>query len=154
MRSIETLRTRAAASSMASGMPSSCSQIAATWGALSFVTAKFGRPRSARSTNRRTASNDPRRLDVRHVVGSRRHHRGHPPRHLARQVQRLPARGQDLQRRAAAQQRLDQRRRLVQQVLAVVDDDERVVVTQTTDHRIEQRCVTGLLEVEHLGQCA
>ena len=139
---------------MASGMPSSCSQIAATWAALSFVTVKFGRPRTARSTNSRTASNDPR-LSM-SVTSSARgaDHRRHPPRDLAGQVQRLAARGQHLKRWATAQQRLHQRRRLIEQVLAVVDDDQRTIVTQTTDHRVEQRSVTRLLQVEHLGQRA
>jgi hypothetical protein len=56
MRSTDSTRTRAAASSTASGMPSRSSQIRATWGALSAVTAKFGRTFPARSVNRRTAS--------------------------------------------------------------------------------------------------
>ncbi len=49
-------RTRAAASSIASAMPSRRMQIAATTGAVSLVTTKFGRARTARSMNKRTAS--------------------------------------------------------------------------------------------------
>ena len=56
MRATDTLRTRAAASSIASGMPSSCSQIIATCAAFSLVTVKFGRARTARSMKSCTAS--------------------------------------------------------------------------------------------------
>ena len=48
--------TRAAASSMARGKPSSRAQISATAGAFSFVTSKSGRTACARWMNRATAS--------------------------------------------------------------------------------------------------
>ena len=54
--SIESIRTRAAASSIASGIPSRSEQIWATAGALSLVTAKFDRAFIARSMNSLTAS--------------------------------------------------------------------------------------------------
>jgi len=49
-------RARAAASSMASGMPSSCRQISTTAAAFPTVKAKPGRACAARSSKRRTAS--------------------------------------------------------------------------------------------------
>ena len=56
MRSADSCRQRAAASSRASGMPSRRWQIWAMAGALASLTAKEGRARCARSTNRTTAS--------------------------------------------------------------------------------------------------
>jgi hypothetical protein len=53
-------RQRAAASSMASGMPSSRAQISATWTPLPSSRAKPGRARAARSANSCTASYPPR----------------------------------------------------------------------------------------------
>ena len=51
----DSTRTRAAASSRASGRPSSCSAIRVTAGVFSDVSAKDGRTAWARSVNRRTA---------------------------------------------------------------------------------------------------
>ena len=55
MRSVVRLLTRTAASSRASGMPSSCWQILATAGAFSLVTQKSGSACTARSMNNLTA---------------------------------------------------------------------------------------------------
>ena len=52
----DSTRTRAAASSIASGTPSSARQIAATAAALPASTANPGRAAAARSANKRTAS--------------------------------------------------------------------------------------------------
>ena len=96
--------TRAAASSMASGRPSRRLQISAIARAFSLVSAKSGLDAVARSTNSITAglrasvSSDvvargvgPRQRQHRHLV-------------LAVQVQRLPARDQDLERRVDREQ--------------------------------------------------
>ena len=59
--STESIRTRAAASSIASGSPSSSAQIAATEPASSGLSSKSGRTSAARSTNSDTAS-DPAKV--------------------------------------------------------------------------------------------
>ena len=61
-------RTRAAASSMASGMPSSRRQISATVAALSSVTPNSGRAKRARSANSSTASSASGSDGTRHVA--------------------------------------------------------------------------------------
>ena len=85
-------RTRAAASSMANGMPSSRRQISVTEAVLSSVTVKSGRARRARSVNK---------LD--RLVGERQ--RRHAPRHLAGHPDRLAAGRQHRHAGARAEQR-------------------------------------------------
>ncbi len=60
-------RMRAAASSIASGKPSRRTQISATAGAFSFVTAKSDLTADARSTNSATASYCDRASSVRQL---------------------------------------------------------------------------------------
>ena len=84
-------RTRAAASSIASGIPSRSRQICATAGALPSLSANPGRALTARSTNRRAASDSPSDSAPRPRVDLRQRQRRHAPTDLARR--RRAARG-------------------------------------------------------------
>jgi hypothetical protein len=95
---------RAAANSMANGMPSSRAQIWATAPALAALSVKLDRRACARTTEQ------PHRLIVPHEirlgqatrVGNPQ--RGHTPGHFAGHTERLPAGGQDVEARTALQQ--------------------------------------------------
>ncbi len=101
----ERTRTRAAASSIASGMPSSRRQICGDGGGVRRRSARSSAPAAwARSTNSATAS-DVERRRVGRVGGASE--RG-APRDLAGDVQRLAAGGEDAQARAAGEQRVRQ----------------------------------------------
>ncbi len=115
-------RTRAAASSSASGMPSSVWQISAIAAAFFSVTANAGCAATARSANRRT---DSYCVSAATVIGRcfcGTASGGTRIGRLARHVQRLAARRQDLHLRARLQQRLGQLGAGVGEVLAVVED--------------------------------
>ena len=99
MRSADICRQRAAASSMASGMPSRRWQIWAIAGAFASPTANDGRARCARSTNSATASYCDSAGDRRAGRRRRAAQRRHPPGDLAGHAERLTARRQHRHRR-------------------------------------------------------
>ena len=114
--------TRAAASSIASGIPSSRRQISPTAATLDGVSEKSPRAAAARWANRDTASL-PR--DGRHArIRGRQRQRPQPEDLLPAHAQRLLAGGQDAHPRAAAQDVRGQRRRRGRQVLAVVQHQQ------------------------------
>ena len=124
MRSTLIMRTRAAASSMARGMPSRRWQMAATAGALSSVMAKFGRAARARSVNSRTASEASR--DSMSMAPVPRARRGRAPAIPPRLA--IPSGSREVARMhqapATAHQRLGQGSGGGEHVLAVVQHDK------------------------------
>ena len=131
--------TRAAASSRASGMPSSRRQISTTGAAVVASSRKEGSVVVARSTNSRTAS-----VAATASGSSWSSDRGHRQRRhgegrLARHAQRLAARREDVQRAAGREQVLDELGRRLDQVLAVVEQQEQVLAAQEVDHRGDRR---------------
>ncbi len=128
--------TRAAASSIASGMPSSRQQMRATAAALAGVSVKpaQARLRTVDEELDRFGLADAFELDTARV-GQRQ--RRHEPRALAFEAERLAAGRHDRQRRAGPQQRLRQLRAGVDQVLAIVEDEQRGIAFQLIDDRLE-----------------
>ena len=125
-------RTRAAASSMASGMPSSRQQISARAGAVALLTAKSARAATARSMNRRTACVLGQPLQGLRSVRIGQGQGGHAPDCLAGDAQRSAAGGQHAHLRTAAHQRVGQRGTGRQQVLAVVQQQQHAACAQDT----------------------
>ena len=122
----DSTRSRAAASSMASGTPSSRRHSRTTSATFAAVSSKSPVAARARSTNSETASNavasgTRRRVDLRHG------HRRHRQQVLAVHRQRLPAGREHRQVLGAAQQLGDERRARVDEVLAVVQDQQQPV---------------------------
>ena len=140
------MRTRAAASSMARGIPSRRWQMAATAGALSLVMAKFGRAARARSLNRRTASEASRDPMSTGPCSSGHGEAGHTPDDLAGYPQRLSGGGQHGQAPATAHQRLRQRRGGGEHVLAVVQHDKGGAVGEPSGERLGVGLVVDLLD--------
>ena len=133
----------AAASSMASGMPSRRTQIWARAGASASVKAWSATSARLRSTNSRGASYSSsasiERARLRPEGGRLRgRQRRHPPQHLARDAQRLPAGGEHPQQRAGPQEGVDQGRAGPQDVLAVVDHEDRLPLAEVVDEGVDQ----------------
>ena len=147
-------RTRAAANSMAKGIPSRRRQISPTAEALASERAKPGRARPARSTKSCTASlaDTP---PTAAVVSSSGTARGHPPGDLARQVERLAAGGQKMQRRTGGHQGVGQLGRRPENMLTVVQHHQGVfsVRKATIGHRrqVDQPYPVGVA-LEQLGR--
>ena len=125
------VRSRAAASSIASGRPSSRRQISATAGCRS----EAGRDRAGAIEEQ---------LD-RGIVAERRDR----DEVLARDRQRLAAGRDDPQARAGAEQRVGQRRGGADQVLAVVEAEDRLAVEQHVDQPLEPVARRRARAVEH-----
>ncbi len=145
MSSTESTVTRAAASSIASGMPSRRSQISATTGAFSGVRVNDGTTEVARSTNRRTAAADAisaNRSDAGWACGSPRCSTRTTPREgtwkmvspsiprASRLVARIVTPGQWVTIRYATSvaASID--------VLAVVEQEQELLVAEDVDQRI------------------
>ena len=162
--------TRAAASSMANGMPSRRWQISATIGALAGVSSKAGATAIARSVKRRTeseaasASNDqaaPASRDGQAALRGAcscpgRHVRWHGQRRdlddrLARDAERFATGGHDRQRRAGLQQRLGQRGGGADDVLAVVEEQEHRLEAQVVGQADIDGRVRLVLDAERSG---
>ena len=116
-------RTRAAASSIASGIPSRRRQISATAAALSSVMAKSVLASRARSANSSIASSAQRQ-------------RGHLPHRFPRYAERLTAGGKHRQPRRATQQGSDQRGACLEQMFAIVQHQQHLAVA-----KVPQQCV-------------
>ena len=129
-------RTRTAASSMASGMPSSRRQSRMTCGRSAAVSVKPLTAAAARCANSSTASPALGDRGGRAPVpgtGS-----GPEPEHLlAGHVQRLPARRQDPDVARLAQHRRCELRAGAGQVLAGVEDQQQLPAAQLAEHRVE-----------------
>jgi hypothetical protein len=137
------VRSRAAASSMASGMPSSARQILATAAAFPSVTSKPGRTAPARgeildatdvAVGGRPRPPDRHRDSRATAFGikggryggvRRQRERTYGPERFPGDVQRFPARGQDAHPRAGGQDAVGEGGRGRDQVLAVVEDQQR-----------------------------
>ena len=124
-------RARAAASSIASGKPSSRSQISITGAALSAVRANSGLTARARSTKRRTASDSSNSSRRRTPVSSReapprarQPQRGQRQLLLAAQVEPLAAGDQDRQLRAASASRSATTAAAAHHLLEVVEHEQ------------------------------
>ncbi len=111
---------RAAASSIASGMPSSRRQISATACVFSGVSAKRGSTDSARATNSSIAPVGGASASP-HGVGGGHGERAEAVHVLVRSLQRLLAGDQHAQPRRGCAQRVDERRDVVGEMLAVVE---------------------------------
>ena len=132
-------RVRAAASSMASGMPSSRRQISAMTGAFSARQREAGLRRPARARRRaarppigaaasRSATSGGGQAQRRDAVGR-----------LTGNAQRLAAGGQDGQPGRVAQQRVGLTGAGVNQMLAVVQDHQQLLVAQIVGQRSIER---------------
>ncbi len=139
------IRVRAAASSIASGSPSSREQIAATGLALSPPTAKSARIARALSSKSRIAAKSTMSSAA---AGRRRKlERGHLELLLALQVQRYPARRQDVQPGAGGEQPRDVERGLGD-VLEVVEHEQRVLRDEVRREALDERPRGTLLHAE------
>ena len=115
--SSDNARTRAAASSIASGMPSRRRQISATDGGVVVGEVKSGRARRARSANSSMASSASDSDGTRQVASPAT-------------PMRLAAGGQQRQPGAGTQQGVDQRGAGVEQVLAVVQHQQHLAIAE------------------------
>ncbi len=137
----ESSRIRAAASSIASGRPSSRRTTSATWAPFSGVSVKSGRTAIARSTNRRTASAAMRVADVgraRRWQGQRRDRKLL----LAGDPQRGPARDDDRQPGRRAQQVGDDRGTR-DHLLEVVEHEQGRPLPEVLLHPLDGRALRG-----------
>ena len=139
MFSTESARTRAAASSSASGIPSSRWQIVATAPALRSVTANVGRAAVARSTKRRTASPRSNSSTGTRFAGSGSASGASGIGCFAAQVEMFAARRHHLHARARFEQRAREFRARLCLVLAVVEDHEQLAVAHVLDERLQHR---------------
>ena len=124
--------TRAAASSTASGMPSSRRQISATAAALRLVEREAGlhRPRPLdEELHRGSLAAIASSVDV----ARRQLERAQRPHLLAGDAERLAARRQDAHARAVAQQPLGEPAHRVDEVLAVVEHEHELADAQRVD---------------------
>ena len=159
----DSVRTLAAASSIASGTPSSVRQMSATAAWFAAVSAKPGRAAAARSTNSCTASDWPvpgpagrgpaarrqapvrrRQAPVRRrqaPVRRRQAQRGNPPDDLAADSERLPAGRDHPQPRAGGQQPVHQLGAALHHVLAGVQDQQHGLRAERLGERVGQRPV-------------
>ena len=146
------VRTRAAASSMASGMPSRRRQIVATAAAFASPTSEVraGPERLGRRTGgpRRTCAHCVE--GVGRGVGGHRHRR-HPPHDLAWHVERLAARRDDREAGALPRQVVDQHGAVVEEMLAVVEHQQHLLVGQASHEHIEQGLLRVLGNSEDVG---
>ena len=158
MASGERILIRAAASSMARGIPWRRALIAATAGAFSLVTAKPGRTATARSMNSRTApyaskvAGSTRSGSAAGVQALEAGHRARVGRGrqardrillLARDVEDGPAGDDDLDRRGAAQELGDHRRR-GEDLLEVVEDEQQALVGEPFGEGVVDRACRAL----------
>ena len=143
-------RTRAAASSSASGMPSSRATSSATAGASRSFSTNAGLCDCARSTNSRTAvERDRLEASPRRAPAA-----AAPDSLLARHAQRLATRRQDAHLRRGAQDRVGQVGRRLDQVLAVVEDQQRAARLEYGAKRLHQRPAGFLAHAQHLRRLA
>ena len=137
--------TRAAASSMASGMPSSRWQISTIAGAFPGVSANRGSTPCARATNSSTAPPHARRARRRH------RERADAIDVLVGDLQRLLARDEHAHPGAAAARRFDECGDVVGQVLAVVEHQQQALRGEHGGHRVDRRAIGGKLRPEYAG---
>ena len=131
------MRTRAAASSIASGMPSRRSTICSIAFDASASGVNPGRACCARSTNSAT--------DVERSSDGTRHATSPATPSGSRLVASTRKRGH------ARKQRLDHLGRRVEHLLAVVDDQQRVEIVQLFGQRVDERTPELLAQAEHTG---
>ena len=140
--------TRAAASSSASGNPSSARQIRATAAAFASVTLEVGEAPAG------TLDVEPscgRALDVGQRVGAelRDRERGNAVLALRRDAQRRPARHERLRRRDAVEEPTDVRRR-VEDLLEVVQHEQGRRLAEGGGGRLERILAGRLVRAEHV----
>ena len=116
--------SRAAASSIASGMPSRRRQISITAGRLAAVSANRGSAACARAWNSSTAP-DCRAVSAFAPAGNRE--RAQPIHVLVGGPERFLARDEDAHPRRAGRDGVDQRRHRVRQMLAIVEHQQRTL---------------------------
>ncbi len=141
---------RAAASSIANGIPSTRWQISPTAAHWRSSQVQLGRPCRGhdRGTDaRRRCRRDPDPSAESVGVGER----SHAHHVLARHVERFPARGQHRDRRAALHDRVGERARVVEHVLAVVEHQEQLAHLQVLDDARRQR-QAGMLHAAQRGR--
>ena len=134
---MDSARTRAADSSMPSGMPSSVRHSRATEAAFSSVSVKPGRAPS-RARREQPDGFVPGQFVRGRVIG-RQVQRLHPPDGLASDPERLTAGRHDPQPWAPGQQQLDERGAVADLMLAGVQDEQHVPGTQRLGQRLRER---------------
>ncbi len=146
-------RTRAAASSIASGMPSRCRQISATVAAFASVIRNEGDTAVARSSEQAHGRKSWRwRSRLRTLARCREPRaraRGRPPRRQCAAARGSTPGAQPS--RAPRSSRSARRRAGIEQVLAVVEHQQRGLVRKIGDERIGDRSTGVLLDAERRG---
>ena len=138
MRSGESWRQRAAASSMANGMPSTRRQIRTLASSSASVTTSWGRARQAAIPEQCQGAEGVDVVEARCLQRCRE--RCHAPGDLAADAQRLAARGDDRDAGATGQHGLHHYRTPLRDVLAVVEDHEECCLRfEHRDELIERR---------------
>jgi hypothetical protein len=142
-------RTRAAASSMASGMPSRRRQMAITSATLAGVTWKSVPASRARSWNSLTAPK--RRLSSGSSPGAGRAKGRQPVQRFAVHPEQLAARGQDAQAGQARSSRCGQGSHRLQDVLAVVQQQQDAALGDAGSQGLEKRHARDGTHAEPVG---
>ena len=137
-------RSRTAASSMASGMPSSRRHSRITSARFASLTVNPGSTAAARRANSSMASVVPWRGGV--VTGQAEP--GEDVAALAGHVQRLPAGGEHRDLARLGDDGLGEQRAGVDDVLAGVEDQQHALVAQVREHRVELRAARLLGQAE------
>ena len=141
---------RVAASSMASGSPSSRAQISATAWAFSSVSSKLGRTAWARSTNSRTASDRPRASGSGGPAGSGRASGGTTS-SCSPERERDPGGGQHREPRGGGEQLLDHRAG-PPHLLEVVGHEQELPVAEVVAQRVQDGAAGCLGDPQGPGQ--
>ena len=143
--------TRAAASSIASGRPSSRRQISTTAPAFFGVSAKSGRPAAARWTNSAIDAHSISAAGERQRVGSRERQRRDRELLLAVDVQHEAAGHQHLERGTGVEQFLHEGRGIGHLLEVVHEQERRAEAAKVLGDRLHQREVAALANAERPG---
>ena len=144
----ERIRIRAAASSIASGRPSSRRQMVSTAAAFSSVSRNDGRTSCARCSNSLTASDPASSEGGRRGIALGQRQRRNRPAELTLHAEGLAAGGQQDQRRARRQQIFRQAGRGLREVLAVIQHQQRRMVGNVLGYGLDRVLPGGIGHAE------